>query len=239
MVTKEWQIMYEDNDIIVCYKNAGLAVQSARLGTRDMVSILKTYLKEQAPNAGETYLAVVHRLDQPVRGLVIFAKNKKAAAALSSQLIDGHMEKRYLAMVHAQREEHDSSLQPGVHKLVDYLVKDARTNLSRVVPEKTAGAKRADLTYECLKTFREEKTGRMEALLEVQLGTGRHHQIRVQLSHAGLPIIGDRKYGDDPEGTGTPFPLLCAWKLAFDHPATGKRMQISAEPDMIDFPEIL
>ena len=266
------QVLYEDRDILVCFKRAGLAVQSARLGELDMTSILKTWLREKEPSFGEPYLGIVHRLDQPVRGLVLLARNKKAAGALSAQLNDGRMEKYYLARVRmtgqiqeritrpeqGQAQEQVTGQAPGRsqgqvsehamgqtkeqacgwfpdQELVDYLIKEAGSNLSRVVREGTPGAKKAELSYRILQMCKGQE--KPEALLEIRLGTGRHHQIRVQLAHAGMPIIGDRKYAADPDTDRTRFPMLCAWKLCFDHPRTGKRMCISAEPQEIGFAE--
>ena len=267
MDDRKWEkdgcrILYEDRDLLVCYKQPGLAVQSARLGVKDMVSILKTYLREQNPAAGEPYLGVVHRLDQPVRGLVLFAKNKKAAAALSSQLGDGRMQKRYLAIVRlcpgwedsiapcermdsagasentSLSENADPESGNGLTKrtLVDYLIKDAGTNLSRVVPEGTPGAKRAELTYECMQVLQDAQGVPVKALLEIALHTGRHHQIRVQMAHAGMPLVGDRKYAPAAAPDQDLFPLLCAWKLVFFHPGTGRQMELCAPPDGIGFP---
>lgn len=211
------KILFEDASLIVCVKEAGIPVQSSRVGTKDMVSILKNYRKESEKTEGEPYLGLIHRLDQPVQGVMVFAKTREAAAGLSAQVSRGDMKKEYLAIVRAEN--------PGPEgKLVDYLQKDGRTNTSRVVSEKVQGAKRAELEYRILN----QKEGL--ALAAIRLHTGRHHQIRVQMAHAGMPLAGDRKYGSErmqDERTGL---ALCAHRLTFRHPVTKKQMTFETEP---------
>ena len=219
------KIIYEDRDILVVYKEAGLAVESARITSPDLVSILKKHLVRTAA-AGQkgdpSYLAVVHRLDQPVEGIMVFAKTKKAGAELSKQVQNGVMEKIYRAGVALKTE---SIPGPGEKvMLTDYLVRDGRTNLTKVAAEGTKDAKKAVLEYTLLE--KNEK----DALLEVHLYTGRPHQIRVQLSHAGMPIRGDRKYGgEEQKESELRFPALKAYRLSFKHPATGKRMSFCTD----------
>ncbi len=213
----EFQIIYEDRQLIVCQKPAGIPVQSARAGTKDMVSMLKNYRKEHEQISGEPYIGVVHRLDQPVQGLLVFAKTKQAAASLSSQVGDGRMKKFYQAVVCTK-----APVREGV--LEDYLLKDGRTNTSRIVPEGTKGAKRARLSCRLL----EQRGG--YALVQVELMTGRHHQIRVQMAGAGMPLTGDRKYNEEEEaplGTGV---ALAACRLVFTHPSTKKEMNFEMKP---------
>ena len=183
-------ILMEDNDILVVHKHAGMAVQNARMGQMDLEHALLNYLAKQTraetPGQARTqipYLAVVHRLDQPVEGVLVFAKNKDAAGKLGRQVKDGTMKKEYLAVCEGKIEKQ------GVQKFEDFLVKDGRSNTSRVVQPGTAGAKKAVLEYEVIRT-QENRT-----LVQIHLGTGRHHQIRVQFSHAGYPLAGDAKYG--------------------------------------------
>lgn len=207
------KILLEDKDLIVCHKPAGLATQTQRLGQPDVVSELKNYLKNP-------YVAVIHRLDQPVEGVLVFAKNQKTAAALTKQVTEHTMHKKYLALVCGQPEEKACTL-------VDYLVKDAKTNLSRISTKQDKQAKEAKLTYERLAQVTPEV-----ALLEIDLYTGRHHQIRVQLSHAGFPLLGDTKYGTShslqlSREKGMKAVALCAYSLEFQHPVTGKKMQIT------------
>ncbi len=200
------QILYEDDSIIVCRKPAGIPTQTRKIGTPDLVSILKNHLAGEASPlrraAKEPYLAVIHRLDQPVEGLLVFAKTPGAAKELNRQLTGAGFGKYYHAMVHGIPSPQEGTLK-------DYMVKDSRTNSSAVCPEGTPGSKLACLHYKVITPY----PGR--SLLDIRLDTGRHHQIRVQLAHAGCPIIGDRKYGSrkDP---GTL--MLCAYRLQFCHP---------------------
>lgn len=206
----EESIVYEDCDMIVINKPAGMAVQSARFGQMDLESAVKNYLSEKnsAGPQGIPYLGSVHRLDQPVEGLVIFGKTKRAARDLSRQITDGTLEKYYLAVAETDHV-------PGEGMLEDYLVKDGRENRSRVVEQSEKNAKRGILHYRLI-----EQRGR-RALVEIRLLTGRHHQIRVQMAHAGMPLAGDPKYNI---GAGNETLALCAYKLEFTHPATGKKM---------------
>ena len=215
-------ILMEDDDILVVHKHAGMAVQNARMGQMDLEHALLNYLAEQARtrDAGQRraqipYLAVVHRLDQPVEGVLVFAKKKDAAGKLGRQVQDGTMKKEYLAVCEGAIEKR------GVQKLEDFLLKDGRSNTSRVVMPGTAGAKKAVLEYEVMKT-QENRT-----LVQIRLGTGRHHQIRVQFSHAGYPLAGDSKYGAKEKG----FLGLCAYHLELNHPRNGKRLEFTVKPE--------
>lgn len=225
------EIIYEDGQILVCKKEAGLPVQSGRVQTMDLESMLRNHLRENHHDGKEPYLGIVHRLDQPVEGLLVFAKTKKAAASLSAQVQDGRMEKIYLAVAAISsgklREE-------GV--LENWLVRDNRTNSSRIVEKKIAGAKSARLKYEILQR-RGIPGGGEEALVQIRLFTGRHHQIRVQMAGAGMPLVGDRKYGPsaatEKEMTEKKKKIslaLCARTIRFIHPATGRRMEFHCEP---------
>jgi len=213
------RILFEDKDILVCQKPAGIAVQSAGIGSMDLESMLKNYLAEKAPGS-VPYLAVVHRLDQPVEGLLVFAKNQKAAAQLNRQMTSGKIKKEYLAVT-------DRKPLKDKGQLTDYLKKDGRTNTSSVEQKGTDGAKEARLSYVVLETG--ERT-----LLKIHLDTGRHHQIRVQMAHAKMPLLGDKKYGgsDFPKGLA-----LCAAGLSFCHPTTGKPMSFYTCPEGAAFQE--
>ena len=223
------KILYEDKNLLVCFKPAGLSVQTANLRDADMESLLKSTLRERDPGGGEPYLGVVHRLDQPVQGLVVFARTKEAAAKLGAQAADGRMEKVYVALTEADGQSGTGSEQGSGQPVLleDYLLRDGRNNTSRVVPAGTRGAKKAALVYEDISSQEEFSAG--VRLLRIHLQTGRHHQIRVQLSHAGMPLIGDRKYGK-PERTGL---KLCACRLSFVHPATGKTCSWSVEEETL------
>lgn len=243
------KIIYEDSQIIVCYKEAGLPVQSARIGVKDLESMLKNYLREQTGKS--PYLGVIHRLDQPVEGVLVFAKNPQAAAGLSAQVSDGRMKKIYHAVVRLTAEAAGREIASGKAlteegTLVDYLLKEGKSNSSRIVSERTKGAKLAKLDYRILEKkermipddFLPEaeetgKTGRDHetiALVEILLHTGRHHQIRVQMSGAGMPLLGDRKYGKEPVGENGFQLALCAVSLEFFHPRTEKKMHFTCEP---------
>ena len=209
---KKYRILYEDIDIFVLYKPSGLAVQSARPSVPDMMSMLRSELMERGERSAR--LGLVNRLDQPVEGILLVGKNEKAAADLNRQIQDHiHTEKWYQALVCGK-------LSPKEGTLVDYLLKDGRTNTSRIVPEGTKGGKRSVLRYETL----QEREGK--SLLRIRLLTGRHHQIRVQLAHAGAPIAGDLKYGAADAGQL----CLCAFKMTFLHPRTRERMSFEVEP---------
>ncbi|MDE7062151.1 MAG: RNA pseudouridine synthase [Lachnospiraceae bacterium] len=206
-------ILFEDTEILVCRKYAGIAVQTRKLGEQDMESLLRNY----RAGKGETpYIGVVHRLDQPVEGILVFAKNPRAAAALSRQLQQDGFGKYYRGVVWGEPPQEEGRLE-------DVLQKDGRTNMSRVVSAGTKGGKRAVLDYKVLE--RQTDT----SLVEIRLYTGRHHQIRVQLAHAGCPLMGDRKYGNTASPT---VPLaLCACRLAFRHPISGETLMYQVEPE--------
>ena len=173
------EIIYEDKDIIVCHKPAGVPTQSSRIGTKDMVSILKNHLiKNTAKKTAsrEPYLAVIHRLDQPVEGLLVFAKTPAAAKELSRQLTTSGFGKYYRAQALGIFEHNEGTLE-------DYLVKDGRTNTSRVCKENVPDAKYARLHYKVIHTDT-LPSGEPFSQLEIYLDTGRHHQIRVQFAHA-------------------------------------------------------
>ena len=199
-------IQYEDKELLVIYKPAGLATQSARVTSPDLVSSVMRHLKG-AP------VYVVHRLDQPVRGVMVFAKTKEAAADLSRQVQTKMADKFYYAVTDGVPEQKKGTLE-------DYLLRDGKTNTSKVVSKSTEGAKSARLDYE---VTAQNKTN---AILRIRLDTGRHHQIRVQLANAGIPIVGDAKYNFKEtmtrSGNGL---LLCSYKIGFKHPKTHKKME--------------
>lgn len=204
MHIQDW-ILYEDQHIIVCQKEAGVAVQTARMSQMDMESALKNYLAVK--DSGKMpYLAIIHRLDQPVCGVLVFAKTPFAAKELNRQVTQHRLGKYYLAQVEGHIPKESGTLE-------DYLIKDGKTNMSKVADEKTPGARKAILHYK----KKDEHT------IEIELVTGRHHQIRVQCANAGMPLKGDTKYNqnanrEDPLG-------LCAYQLVFYHPKTGKKME--------------
>ena len=212
-------IIFEDEHILVVKKDAGIPVQAGKLRIMDLQGLIKNELYKRNRKGGEPYLGLIHRLDQPVEGVMVFAKTPLAAGSLSEQVTDGRMKKHYLALLCGKPSE-DSG------KLVDYLLKDGRTNTSSVVSMNTKDAKRSELNYKVLRRD-EERT-----LVEVELLTGRHHQIRVQMANAGWPLYGDTKYNpafqDTKEQVQT---ALCAYRLSFVHPKTKKIMEFRIEPD--------
>ncbi len=186
-------IVYEDDDICVCHKPSGVLTQSDRGFSQDMVSALMTYERKKGVKA--PFIAPVNRLDSPVEGLVLYAKNSRSAAALTGQITSGEVDKCYYAVVNITGGNSMEDMQKKLHDremttLEDYLLKDSKTNMSKVVPENTQGAKKAVLEYQVL----DMDTDGKRAFLKVKLHTGRHHQIRVQLANAGLPILDDAKY---------------------------------------------
>ena len=212
-------ILFEDEHILVVKKDAGIPVQAGKLRMMDLQGLIKNELYKRNRKGGEPYLGLIHRLDQPVEGVMVFAKTPLAAGSLSEQVTDGRMKKHYLALLCGKPSE-DSG------KLVNYLVKDGRTNTSSVADRATKDAKRSELNYKVLK--RNEET----TLVEVELLTGRHHQIRVQMANAGWPLYGDTKYNPQFQETSEYVQTaLCAYRLAFVHPKTKKVMEFRIEPD--------
>jgi 23S rRNA pseudouridine1911/1915/1917 synthase len=189
-------------------------VETSRLAEEDMVSELKKYIARQR-SVSSPYLGVVHRLDQPVSGLLVFAREQKAAAALSGQLRQGALNKDYLALCLGQPEEKEG-------QLIHYLAK--REKKAEVVDEGDREAKLAKLSYR----VREEREDC--SLLDIHLESGRFHQIRAQFSAVGHPLLGDRRYGNEESGRlsmqkGIKTVALCACRLGFTHPANGKEME--------------
>lgn len=211
------EILREDADIIVIYKPAGLAVQAAGVGQPDVASELKKYLHS-------SYLGIVHRLDQPVEGVLVFGKTKQAAARLTAALGNGTLNKRYYAVVCGKpAKERD--------RLVDELVKEG--NVARVVGKAGDKSKQAILEYSILKTA--EFEGASVALADIRIETGRFHQIRVQMAHAGLPLLGDVKYGTNESmelsrKMHVACVALCAHRLDIVHPMSGEKLCFEVEP---------
>lgn len=250
------EIKYEDRDLLVVRKSAGLASQTSKVGQPDVVSELKNYLSAQFFGKGplpgtavskacrqEPFLGVVHRLDQPVEGLLVFAKNKKAAADLSAQLQcrEGAdvLNKRYYAVLCADPPE-------DAGELIDYLYKD-RTGRAMVLDPPDYGrfpqAQKAILEFCVLRKAaipgvqqqNREGLPKMLTLVDIRIETGRFHQIRAQMAHAGLPLLGDMKYGSElsialSRRLGIKNTALCAYSLEFLHPSTKERMRFQTEP---------
>lgn len=223
------EIIYEDKEILVIYKPEGLAAQSARVTQPDVVSEMCTYLKGRS-------VFPVHRLDQPVEGLMVLAKTKFSAASLSAQLQNGSLKKTYLAVV-AKDEGDAKDIPEAWTEVTDYMFKDSRAAKAEISDGDTNAGEKAVKATLFYRRIGEAKGD--TALLEIHLITGRFHQIRAQLAHQGMPLLGDVKYGSEKsrEVTGElarQIPLgkvaLCAYKLEFLHPKSGKEMHFEIKP---------
>ncbi|MCI8277309.1 MAG: RluA family pseudouridine synthase [Clostridia bacterium] len=212
------KVLYEDNHIIVVEKPVNIPSQGDKTGDMDMLTIIKKYLKEKYNKPGEVYLGLVHRLDRPTGGVMVFAKTSKAAGRLSEQVRDKKMHKKYLCIV-------DGKLDKEKDKLTDFLLKNEKTNTSKVVKEGTKNSKEAVLDYEVIKYNEEINL----SVVKVNLHTGRHHQIRLQFSSRGHSLYGDQKYGT--RGRGKQL-ALWAYYLSFEHPTKKELMEFE------DYPEI-
>ncbi len=211
------KVLYEDNHCIVVYKPAGMLVQSDITGDRTLADEVRAYLKEKGNKPGDVFLGMVHRIDRPVDGIVIFAKTSKGASRLSAQIRNHEFEKVYTACVEGIVEEKEQTLK-------HYLVKDERTNTVKAFSTERPESKEAILSYNVL-GYKGQTT-----LLEVHLETGRSHQIRAQLSVIGHPIMGDSKYGSFlPYKKGAI--ALTASKLCFNTPVGGERKCIEVPVD--------
>ncbi len=213
------KVIYEDNHIIVVEKTPNIPSQADKTGDMDMLTLVKNYIKEKYNKPGNVYLGLVHRLDRPVGGVMVFAKTSKAASRLSEQVRTKSLKKIYLAVVDGKVEKTKGSLE-------DYLYKDERNNISKVVNATKKNAKLAKLDYEVLK-YNEVKD---LSLLKVNLHTGRHHQIRVQLSNFGHSIFGDQKYGTRGKGKQI---ALWAYSLTIVHPTTKQEMIFEDLPEPV------
>lgn len=211
------KVIYEDNHIIVVEKPANIPSQGDKTGDLDMLTIIKAYLKEKYNKPGNVYLGLVHRLDRPVGGVMVFAKTSKAASRLSEQVREKVFKKKYLVIVNGKFEEKKGTLK-------DYLLKNERLNKSRVVEEGTKNSKYAELDYEVLKYDKEQNL----SLLKINLHTGRHHQIRVQLSSRDHSIYGDAKYN----GRGSARQLyLWAYELTIQNVVSKEEMTFTSIPE--------
>lgn len=208
------QIVFEDNHLFVINKKAGQLVQGDKTGDLSLLDLIKNFIKKRDNKPGNVFLGLVHRIDRPTSGLVIYAKTSKALSRLTQMIKNREIKKTYWAVV--QKSEI-----PKRQRLIHYLQKNEKTNKATVFPKVTDGAKEAILNYEIIKILDNFQ------LLEIDLETGRHHQIRAQLSKIGAPIKGDLKYGasrSNPDGGIH----LHARKLQFQHPVTNENLEITA-----------
>lgn len=221
------KILFEDTAILVIQKPSGIAVQSARVGQMDVESELRNYITAATKSASgksnaNPYVGLVHRLDQPVEGLLVVTKTKDAASKLTKQLAAGSLNKKYLAVVSM---ESDRAENQGA--FVDYMIKDGQA--ARIVEGSDGAAKQARLRYTIL-----QKSEKL-ALADIEIETGRFHQIRCQMAHHGMPLLGDVKYGSGQsaalsQSLGIRNVALCANRIAFRHPITGKFMEFEVPP---------
>ena len=214
---EKMEIIYEDNHIIVVKKEPNIPSQADKTEDIDMLSMTKEYIKEKYNKPGNVYIGLVHRLDRPVGGVMVFAKTSKAASRLSNQVREKTFKKKYLAVVDGKFEEMQGELE-------DYLYKDERNNMSKVVNKEKKNSKLAKLDYEVL-AYNEIKD---LSLVKVNLHTGRHHQIRVQLANFGHSIYGDQKYGNRGKGKQI---ALWAYQLTIQHPITKEEMTFRCLPE--------
>ncbi len=211
----ELNILYEDNHIIVVLKPQNIPSCEDESKDRDMLTIIKDYIREKYDKKGNVYLGLVHRLDRPTGGVMVFAKSSKAAARLSEQMKAGDFEKRYYAVLCGVPKEERAIL-------THYLKKNAINNMVYVCPPLTEGAKFAELDYRVLETKGDF------CLADVRLHTGRSHQIRVQMNAIGCPVYGDMRYGGEKAKKG--YLALWAYYLAFTHPVSQKRLVFRVQP---------
>lgn len=209
----EIPVLYEDNHLLVAVKPANMPSQADSSGDEDMLTALKRYIGEKYQKPGSVYLGLVHRLDRPVGGVMVFARTSKAASRLSETFRTHEQDRRYLAIAEGEFTE---DLQP-----VDYLLKDGKTGMVKVVSGNTPGAKEARLIS------RPQACRNGLTLTEVQLFTGRSHQIRVQHAHAGHPLWGDMRYGNGVPGRQI---ALWAYSLILEHPTKHEEMRFTTQP---------
>lgn len=214
MIKRNPEILFEDDHIIVCIKPAGMATQTKRLGQQDMESFLKNY---RARKKEKPYIGVVHRLDQPVEGVMVFAKTQQAAGKLSEYIRQHAVGKHYYAIGHKGSCEIEKE-----QLLTDYISTDKKNNLSSVVDKDDPKAKEAKLRYSIIDALDDY------ICFDIELFTGRQHQIRLQLSNLGCPICGDKKYGDANDEFRQL--CLCSYRLDFKHPITGKELSYKIKP---------
>lgn len=210
------KVIYEDNHLLVVEKPVNILSQGDDTSDKDMVNLLKQYIKEKYNKPGNVFIGLVHRLDRPVGGVMVFAKTSKAASRLSEQIRNKTLKKTYRAVIHGTMDKEESTLK-------DYLYKNKKTNMVSVVNKNHKEAKNAELSYKTL----DIKNGL--SLVEIDLKTGRPHQIRVQFASRKHPLFGDQRYGQDVNKVGQQISLW-SYKIEIQHPTTKEKMEFICEP---------
>lgn len=221
MTKDELNVLYEDNHIIVVLKPQNIPCCEDESKDVDLLSVIKEHVKEKENKQGNVYVGLVHRLDRVTGGVMVYAKSSKAASRLAEQMQTGGFEKKYLTVLVGEPKENKATL-------TDYMKKNAVNNMVYVCGQSVDGAKFAELEYKVL----DKKNGL--TLTEVKLHTGRSHQIRVQMSHRGIPVYGDMRYGGENAKKGKI--ALWATVLAFNHPVSKERLVFKIEPPKDETP---
>lgn len=211
------EVLYEDNHLLVVNKPINLLVQEDHTGDPDLLNELKNFIKERDKKPGNVFMGLVHRLDRPVGGVIVFAKTSKAASRLSNEIRKNKFDRKYLAVVRGTHLKNSG-------KLTDYLYKNKKKNIVYVVDSNHSEGKKAVLNYKVL-----GKTDDF-SLLEVELETGRSHQIRVQLANMGAPLYGDQKYGQHVNKPGQQIALF-AKEISVKHPTKDEIVRVSVQPN--------
>lgn len=200
-------VLYEDNHLIVVEKKPNVLSQSDVTGDMDLLTMVKNYVKKKYDKPGNAYIGLVHRLDRPVGGVMVFARTSKAAKRLNEQIKNHEFNKTYVAVL-------DGKLEKKKDELVNYLYKDSKTGISKVVDKGFTGGKLSKLNYEVIGYYKNK------TIVKVNLITGRHHQIRLQFKALGYPLYGDQLYGKK----NNEQIRLYAYLLGFNHPVTKERL---------------
>lgn len=220
------KVIYEDNHIIVIAKPIGIASQADKTGDLDVLNMVKEYIKVKYEKPGNVYVGLVHRLDRMVGGLMVFAKTSKAASRLSKYIRERNFKKSYIAIVNGKLEGSDT--------LTNYLLKNEKLNMSSVVNKNSKNEKyikEAVLEYTAVKSFK--YNNKEYTVVNVNLKTGRHHQIRVQFSNIGHPLYGDIKYGNKINKVGQNLALWSSY-LSFYHPTKDEYLEFNLLPNAVE-----
>ncbi|SCI30716.1 MULTISPECIES: RluA family pseudouridine synthase [unclassified Romboutsia] len=210
------KVIYEDNHLLVVEKPVNILSQGDDTNDKDMVNLLKNYVKEKYNKPGNVFIGLVHRLDRPVGGVMVFAKTSKAASRLSEQVRNKSFKKTYRAVIHGAMNKKEDTLK-------DYLYKNKKTNMVSVVNKNHKDSKNAELNYETLQVKNNF------SLVQIDLKTGRPHQIRVQFASRKHPLFGDQRYGQNVNKIGQQI-ALWSYKIEIDHPTTKEKMEFICEP---------